>query len=309
LFESPVWSPGFFVTAARAVIAATRAGISRENQLRRRRSGTGNIAVNLSVLAFSDTGSGKPIVFLHGLGLNRNFWSSTIAHLSPTHRCIAVDLPGHGESRDISCSGSMSAYAAHVREAIEKPELKDVTLVGHSMGGQIGIILALQMPSVITRLVLVCSAGIETFSPEEADKLKATMNSVYANPISDDVMQRSFPHINPEIRNLLAYEHVIQQKENFSKLSKLITSSVAGMLNEPVYNFLPGISQPTLVINGALDTSIPNRFLHPQLNTQQLLDSAKSKIKNCETVVFPMAGHYLPVDTPHDLANKIQNFA
>lgn len=259
--------------------------------------------------SYSDTGSGPVLLFLHGLGLNKSFWSATTAFLLPTHRCITVDLPGHGESRHVAINGSMSAYAASVREVIEKLHLTDVTLVGHSMGGQIGIILALQLPSVITKLALVCSAGIETFSTEEADKLKTTMNSVYANPIPDDVMQKSFPHINPEIRNLLAYEHVVQQKENFSKLSALITSSVAGMLNEPVYNFLPGISQPTLLINGALDTSIPNRFLHPQMNPQQLLDSARSKIKNCETRIFPMAGHYLPVDAPKELAQAINRFA
>jgi pimeloyl-ACP methyl ester carboxylesterase len=260
------------------------------------------------MLSHSDSGSGSTILFLHGLGLNRNFWSSTITHLTPTHRCIAIDLPGHGESRSEICNGSMTAYAAAVRAVIEQKQLSNITLVGHSMGGQIGIILALQMPSVISKLVLVCAAGIETFTAEEAEKLKATTNAVYANPISDDVVSRSFFHVNPEIKEMLKHEHVVQQKDNFAQLATLVTSSVAGMLNEPVYPFLKQIKQPTLVINGAMDSAIPNRWLHPQLTLMELQSNAKKEIKNCEAVIFPMAGHYLPVDQPADLAHRLTNF-
>jgi pimeloyl-ACP methyl ester carboxylesterase len=203
----------------------------------------------------------------------------------------------------------MSAYASAVREVIEKLELKDVTLVGHSMGGHISIILALQMAGVISRLVLVCAAGIETFTPEEAERLKSITNQVYANPIADDVLQRTFYHANAEIRAMLTHEHVVQQKDNFRHLSALITSSVAGMLNEPVFPFLKNITQPVLMINGALDTSIPNRWLHPQLTLIELQATAKREIPDCETMTMALAGHYLPVDQPKDLAQQINSFA
>lgn len=260
------------------------------------------------MLSLSDSGSGPATIFLHGLGLNRNFWSSTIAHLTLNHRCIAIDLPGHGESHNIATNGSMTSYVAAVREVIEKLNLTEVTLVGHSMGGQIAMILALQMPSVITKLVLVCAAGIETFTADEAEKLKTITNQVYANPIADDVLSRTFYHANAEIRALLMHEHVVHQKGNFRHLSGLITSSVAGMLNEPVFSFLKQITQPTMVINGAMDTAIPNRWLHPQLTLMELQATAKREIKNCETVMMPMAGHYLAVDLPQELAKKIAAF-
>lgn len=260
------------------------------------------------MLRHSDVGSGPTILFLHGLGLNRNFWSSTVTHLAPAHRCITIDLPGHGESEKIATNGSMTSYVAAVREVIEMLNLTDVTLVGHSMGGQIAMILSLQMPSAISKLVLVCAAGIETFTTEEAEKLKAITNQVYANPIADDVLSRTFYHANSEIRALLMHEHVIHQRGNFRHLSSLITSSVAGMLNEPVFPFLKQITQPTLMINGAMDTSIPNRWLHPQLTLMELQATAKREIRSCETVVFPMAGHYLAVDAPEPLASKIAAF-
>lgn len=258
------------------------------------------------MLANSDTGSGKTLLFLHGLGLNKDFWSPTIAHLATTHRCIAVDLPGHGESRNVAANGSMSAYASSVRELIEKLNLNDVTLVGHSMGGQIAIILALQMPSVISRLVLVCSAGIETFTREEAEALKTGTNALYANPISDEILHKTFTHTRTEIKSMLMHEHIVQQRENFKQFSSLVTTSVAGMLNEPVIQFLDKITQSTLCIFGQLDTAIPNRWLHSQMTINQVAQTAKEKIANCELVIFPMAGHYLPVDEPMRLATEIR---
>ncbi len=261
------------------------------------------------MLSYSDTNSNKPtLLFLHGLSLNKKFWESTIEHLSNDYRCIALDLPGHGESRSSVTNGSMSAYAAAVREVIEKLNLQNVTMVGHSMGGQISIILALQMPSVISKLVLVCAAGIETFTPDEATKLKTATRAIYSNPLSEDVLHRTFAHTREEIKHLLMHEHVVQQKENFQQLSSLIISSVEGMLNEPVFHFLNTITQPTLCLYGVLDTAIPNRWLHPHSNVGQLLQNAKQVIPTCTTSLFPLSGHYLPVDQPAELGKAIGSF-
>jgi pimeloyl-ACP methyl ester carboxylesterase len=261
----------------------------------------------LIVIHYSDTGSGQPIVLLHGLGLNSAFWSSTIAQL-PAQRCIAVDLPGHGASKHVPCNGSMTAYAHAVRGLLEKLQLQDVTLVGHSMGGQIGIILALQLPALISKLVLVSAAGIETFTASESAQLKSATSALYRNPISDDLLQHTYAHINPQVRALLTHEHVTQQRDNFQQFSTLVSNSIAGMLNEPVSSFLDKITQPVLCIYGQLDMAIPNRYLHPQLTIQQIAQSARAKILHCETVIFPSAGHYLPVDAPGELAGQIKKF-
>lgn len=261
------------------------------------------------MLSYSDSGSNKPtLLFLHGLGLNKNFWSQTTTQLSGNFRCIAVDLPGHGDSRNVATNGSMSAYANAIREFILEKQLSDITVVGHSMGGQIAIILALQMPAVISKLILVSSAGIETFTPEEGSKLKSATQSIYANPIGDDLLQRTYFHASAEIKSLLMHEHVVQQRENFKQLSALITSSVEGMLNEPVFNYLDKITQPVLCIYGQMDTAIPNRWLHPQSTVQHVQQVAETKLPDCQTRTFLLSGHYLPVDQPEELAKEIFRF-
>lgn len=260
------------------------------------------------MLTHTDTGSGSTIVFLHGLGLNKNFWSPVIAHLAESHRCIAVDLPGHGESRAQVTNGTMSSYAAAVREVIEQKQLSSITLVGHSMGGQIAMILALQMPAVITKLVLVCAAGIETFTPDEREKMRAGANAIWRNPVSEDMLQRVYASMDRSGKYSLMNEHAEQQRSNFRNFSELLCNSVSGMLDEPVYSFLDQLTQPALCVFGGADAAIPNRYVHPQMNAQQLMQAAQTKITNCTAEIFPMAGHYLPVEYPQELAAKIQNF-
>lgn len=259
------------------------------------------------MLSYSEAGSGDPIIFLHGLGLNRHFWSATMAHLSGSHRCIAVDLPGHGGSRAVTTNGSMSAYAAAVRELIEQKQLGSITLVGHSMGGQIAIILALQMPSVVTKLVLVCSAGIETFTREEREQMRAGANAIWSNPVSEEMLQRVYTSMNRDGNYSLMAEHLGQQRSNFRDFSVLLRNSVSGMLDEPVYDFLGTLTQPALCIFGGNDTAIPNRYVHPQMTIQHVAQAAK-KIPDCTAEIVPAAGHYLPVEAPAELAHKIKTF-
>jgi pimeloyl-ACP methyl ester carboxylesterase len=260
------------------------------------------------MLSLSDTGNGPTLLFLHGLGLNRSFWSPLIAQLSSSHRCIAVDLPGHGASRDHVTNGSMSSYAAAVREVMEQQKLSNVTLVGHSMGGQIAMILALQMPSVITKLVLVCAAGIETFTNEEREKMRAGANAIWRNPVSEEMLQHVYVALDRNAKHSLMSEHLEQQRNNFRNFSALLCNSVAGMLDEPVYAFLHTLTQPVLCVWGGADTAIPNRYVHPQMTIQHIAQAAQEKIPVCTTEIFPLAGHYLPVDVPQQLAEKIKRF-
>jgi pimeloyl-ACP methyl ester carboxylesterase len=251
------------------------------------------------IASYSDTGKGKQtIVFLHGLGLNRNIWNPSITLLAQTFRCVSIDLPGHGKSSDITTDGRMSSYVAELKKVIDHLQLKNFILCGHSMGGQIAVILALQISASIDKLVLVAPAGIETFSTSEALKLKAGTQHIYRNPISNEALKHVFPSVNSEKLELLMNEHLEQQHRNFERFSTLIYNSVCGMLDEPVFNYLPHLNMPVHVLYGTNDTAIPNRILHPQLNVADLAIAAKKQIPNCTTELITGFGHYLPVESP-----------
>jgi pimeloyl-ACP methyl ester carboxylesterase len=277
------------------------------------------ISVNGTKIAYHDSGAGhsetaaeKPVLFfVHGLGLTHLFWKYAVQHLQNEYRCIAIDLPGHGDSWEARGNFSMSFYASAVRGCIEEMQLKDITLVGHSMGGQISVIAALQLQAVIGKLVLVCPAGIEKFTEEEGQKIIAGAEFLYKsqgdiNQIVNTYAQHFSMHAE-RVREL-ADDHILQNTERSALFNEMVIASVKGMLKEPVSAFLSHLHQPVLVINGEKDLLIPNRWVHPTMTIFDVEEIAKKKIVNSKTKMVPLCGHYLPFEQPGIFAEMVKEF-
>ncbi len=132
---------------------------------------THQIDIDSIKINYVDKGVGKPILMIHGLGGNASHWKKTIESLSATNRCIAIDLPGYGGTASMNSLESkevLAFYAKAATQLIKSLQLKNVTVMGHSMGGQVAMILALQEPILISKLILVAPAGLETFTDNEA---------------------------------------------------------------------------------------------------------------------------------------------
>lgn len=85
---------------------------------------------------YKDWGSGQPIVFSHGWPLNADAWDDQMFVLASNgYRCIAHDRRGHGRSSQPWNGNDMNTYADDLSELIEKLDLEDAVLVGHSTGG------------------------------------------------------------------------------------------------------------------------------------------------------------------------------
>lgn len=82
-----------------------------------------------------DWGEGAPIVFTTSWALTSEMWAYQVAHLSERgHRCIAYDRRGHGRSDAAAAGYDMDTFADDLASVIESLDLKDVVLVGHSLG-------------------------------------------------------------------------------------------------------------------------------------------------------------------------------
>src|SRR5437764_13538776 len=93
--------------------------------------------VNGITLAYSDQGTGLPIVFLHAFPLNRTLWAGQEQALSSQFRIITIDLRGHGESDPPVWRDTLQEYADDVRVLLENLAIRRVLLVDLSMGGYI----------------------------------------------------------------------------------------------------------------------------------------------------------------------------
>ena len=89
-----------------------------------------------TTIYYKDWGYGQPIVFSHGWPLSADAWESQMFFLaSHGYRCIAHDRRGHGRSSQPWNGNDMDTYADDLAELIEKLDLKDIVMIGHSTGG------------------------------------------------------------------------------------------------------------------------------------------------------------------------------
>src|SRR4051812_21614100 len=92
-------------------------------------------------VTFSDTGKGRAVVLLHGYLGSHKIWEQTISNLSKVHRVIAIDLPGHGATSNFGYAHSMELMAKCVKAVMDHLRLKKYVIIGHSMGGYVGLAL------------------------------------------------------------------------------------------------------------------------------------------------------------------------
>jgi pimeloyl-ACP methyl ester carboxylesterase len=110
---------------------------------------------------YAEIGEGEPILFVHGLGGCWRNWLENLPHFGRSHRAIALDLPGFGDSPMPSWPIDMPTYGRLIHDFCEKLGIDRVAaLVGNSMGGFVSTEATIERPSRFERLVLVSAAGI-----------------------------------------------------------------------------------------------------------------------------------------------------
>lgn len=107
-------------------------------------------------LAYSDAGAGKPpLVFVHGWCCDRTYFAPQLEHFGRRHRVVAVDLRGHGDSDKPEQDYTIGGFADDVVWLARRLRLRDVVLVGHSMGGIAVLDAAARYPETIAAAILV----------------------------------------------------------------------------------------------------------------------------------------------------------
>ncbi len=98
-----------------------------------------------ATIVFERTGSGDPVVLVHGITEQRRTWDPVISLLAESHEVISLDLRGHGESSDAG-DYSLQAMAGDVAAVIAAAEVEAPDLIGHSLGGMVVTTAAAAFP-------------------------------------------------------------------------------------------------------------------------------------------------------------------
>ncbi|NRD24520.1 alpha/beta hydrolase [Winogradskyella litoriviva] len=274
---------------------------------------THTISLDSLEISYVTEGNGKKtLLFVHGLSSNSDAWSKNIETLSKDYTCIALDLPGYGKSSKPMADYTPSFFTEALLQFIEKLELKNITLIGHSMGGQASIKFASNYPDMIEKLILVAPAGLEQFSEANATFMKSyfTPESV-ANTLDVQIEKNyalNFYKQPEDVSKMVNDRKMIKEASDFKAHCQAIVNSISGMLDEPVFNDLESIKSPTLVIFGDKDALIPNRYFNPKLTVENIGEIAAEHIKTVKVEYIKDAGHFVQYEKPQEVNALIEQF-
>lgn len=203
--------------------------------------------------------AGPAVVLLHGWSAFKEIWWSTLLALAPHARAFAPDMPGHGGS-PLAGSTRMALIAERIARFCTEIETGPLTLVGHSMGGNVAVELALARPDLVRRLVLV-DAAVE--SSEMPAYTRSYLSSAYGWAMMRASMKLAgqaarigarIPHVHGGglVRSALRRASY-WPRHDAAALHLLLNELVGNSLGERLH----AISVPTLVISGEFDPLVP----------------------------------------------------
>ncbi|XP_066238484.1 sn-1-specific diacylglycerol lipase ABHD11 isoform X2 [Saccopteryx leptura] len=245
------------------------------------------------------------LVFLHGLfGCKTNFNSIAKALAQQTgRRVLTVDARNHGDSPH-SPDMSYEAMSQDLQDLLPQLGLVPCVLIGHSMGGKTAMLLALQRPELVERLVAVDISPVETTSVSNFPAYMAAMRAIN---IPDEVPRSCARKLADKQLSSLIQDMAVRQflltnlveadgrfvwRVNLDALAQHVDKILAFPPRQESY---PG---PTLFLLGG-----NSDFVHPSHHAE-----IKRLFPRAQTQTVPNAGHWIHADRPQDFMAAIRGF-
>lgn len=211
---------------------------------------------NVSIF-YRDTGSGEPVVLIHGFGEDSRIWDTMIPHLEKDYRLIVPDIVGSGRSTGSTDGITMETIAADINKVLEKENIKSCHMIGHSMGGYVTLAFAEKFPEKLNGLGLFHSTVYADSEEKKSGRLKNI--EFIRKHGSAKFLEQATPNLfadrtkkeRPEL-----IREMIELYSNFSPSS--LVAYTEAMMNRPDRSeILKKFPKPVLLIIGEFDTAIP----------------------------------------------------
>ncbi|MCK5793926.1 MAG: alpha/beta hydrolase [Anaerolineales bacterium] len=229
----------------------------------------------------------KTLILIHGAGGDHLSWPTQLRRLSG-YRVYTPDLPGHGKSRGHGLQ-RIPAYGETVLEWIRELRLPKAILAGHSMGGAVGLWIAINHPELLHGLVLMSTGATLPVNLSLIEELATQTGFPTA---VDNITRWSFgSKIEPGL-----VENAKRQ------MLKLRPSVLAGDFRAcdrvDQSEELDQVQIPTKVLVGDEDKMTPLRYA----------EELAAGIKGADLEVIPGSGHMLPLEQPDVVARRVRGF-
>ncbi len=235
-------------------------------------------------------GKGENILVLHGWGANIDTIMPIVNLLKDHFKVYALDLPGFGKSDKPEFPFNSQDYSRIVKKFMDLMEIKKATLIGHSFGGKVSIILAVNHPERVERLVLIDSAGIP---PKRSIKYYL---KVYSFKTLKFIYKLVFAWNKKEEKMEAFYRRF--GSADYRNADGVMRKTLVKVVNEDLRPILKKVSCPALLIWGDKDEDTP--IYMGKIMEKEIPDSS--------LVVLERAGHYSYLDDYFKFAAVLNAF-
>ena len=254
-------------------------------------------------IAFFKTGSGHPIIFIHGLGLRAECWLYQIEEFKKNHTVYLIDMPGHGKSDLLKDKKiSLKSFVKALVEFIKIQKIDSPIIIGHSLGALIAIELAGLYPKLSSGIIAVTPIYNRSIEATKAVKLRA--KEILENPNDDIVVNEpikrwfgnSKAKLNIESADLCT--RLLKLNKKIFNLQGYATAyNVFASIKGNSLSTLKKIRVPMLFITGEKD-----------FNSTPKMSQKLSKISNNSYVVIKKAKHLLPLTHAKQFNSHLNHF-
>jgi pimeloyl-ACP methyl ester carboxylesterase len=260
-------------------------------------------------LRYIVTGEGPPLLLLHTLRTQLDMFQKVVPRLARTFRVYALDLPGHGYSDIPAAALTPELFVKAVAGFLERLDLQAVTVLGESIGGTIGLLLAARHNPRVKQVIAV--------NPYDYDRGRGLRR---ATPVANLIFATGpVPVLGPTVRRLrsplvekVIFEGGVRRRQAFPpdllrELSRVgnrpgYMGGFGSLVQhwpewEKVRSEYGAIDRPVLLVYGDHDWSRPPER---EANRQAIPGARFHVVQN--------AGHFLALDAPDELLEAVKDF-
>ena len=258
--------------------------------------------VKLHYLDYGTAGR-RPMLCVHGGAAHAHWFDFVAPGFTPDHHVFSLDLRGHGDSAWADPhTYSFKIYAEDVNALVEKLDLRDFVLIGHSMGGMISLVYAATHPGRVGRLVMVDS--IMLMPMDRVSK----MREFGARPAKSYTTQEELiaryrlepaetQMAAPEVIHRMAIHSGRQDADGRwqHKADRRVYANFERIAGVPLWE---KVKVPALAIRGERST----RF------TPEVLAEIRARAPQVQMAEVPASDHHITLDNPQGFVDVVQTF-
>jgi len=253
------------------------------------------IEIDGNTIRYIEEGNSKEnLLLIHGLGASAERWEHVIPQFAKNYRVLVPDLIGFGLSDKPLVDYTTDYLSDFIRKFLKKLNINSVSIIGSSLGGQIGAEFTYQNNSMVEKLVLISPSGIMKHSTPALDAY--VMAALYPSDSSaSNAFQIMSGSKNIDKKTIKGFV----QRMKLPNAKMAFMSTLLGLKDaEIISEKLVSITSPTLIIWGENDPIIPIKYAQ----------SFVSEIDDCRFVKMENCGHTPYVESPDEFYKIVSDF-